>query len=215
MDITTQDAEGLLLAALLGAIIGIDREYRGKPAGFRTLMLVSMGAALFTIVSFKMALKDPNGESDVTRIASNIVVGIGFLGAGIIFRNAENVKGLTTAASTWMAAAIGMTAGIGSFALAILATVITWITLFVLHYVEHLTDWGSTTVRYTIKWQPSDSLPAIQEHLGAAKFKLKEEKFRRKAGSLIAEWTVKANKATHQKLIDLLVKDDRVTDLDY
>ena len=75
------DIEKLLLAGVLGAIIGLDREYRSKPAGFRTLLLVSMGAALFTIVSYRMALLDPLGNSDVTRIASNIITGIGFIGA--------------------------------------------------------------------------------------------------------------------------------------
>jgi putative Mg2+ transporter-C (MgtC) family protein len=100
----------LLLAFLAGAIVGMEREQTDRPAGLRTHMLVSGGSALFTLVS--VALADGPGD-DRTRIASQIVTGIGFLGAGTIFRSGTSVRGLTTAAGLWTVAAIGMGIGVG------------------------------------------------------------------------------------------------------
>jgi putative Mg2+ transporter-C (MgtC) family protein len=99
----------LLLAFLAGGIVGMEREQTDRPAGLRTHMLVSGGSALFTIASIAMAV----GEDDRTRIASQIVTGIGFLGAGTIFRSGTAVRGLTTAAGLWTVAAIGMGIGAG------------------------------------------------------------------------------------------------------
>src|SRR5258705_4169346 len=99
----------LLLALILGGLIGIEREYRDKSAGFRTLTLICLGSCLFTLVSILLT----NGTTD--RIASNIVTGIGFLGAGVIFKSEKGVNGLTTAASVWAVAAIGMASASGLY----------------------------------------------------------------------------------------------------
>src|SRR5690349_13848227 len=104
----------LLLAAVIGGVIGAEREYRSKSAGFRTLMLICMGSCLFTILSIAI------GKDSSDRIASNIVTGIGFIGAGVIFQTGNNVNGITTAASVWVTAALGMTAGAGYYLAAIL-----------------------------------------------------------------------------------------------
>ncbi len=111
----------LVLATLLGGVVGWQRETAVKPAGFRTHILVCVGAALFTLIS-RFGFFDSG--ADPARVASNIVVGIGFLGAGTIWRTGASVQGLTTAASLWTVAAIGMGAGIGYYAGALLATVI-------------------------------------------------------------------------------------------
>lgn len=118
----------LVLAALLGAAIGLEREYRQKPAGLRTNMLIALGAALFTIVSIQI------GGSSVSpdRIAAQVVTGIGFLGGGAILRAGHTVHGMTTAATIWVNAAIGMAAGAGQFAMAAEATGITLLVLAVL-----------------------------------------------------------------------------------
>jgi putative Mg2+ transporter-C (MgtC) family protein len=115
----------LLLAVVLGAAIGVEREFSRHPAGLRTLLLVSLGSCLFS--SLGVALVP--GNQDVTRIAAQVVTGIGFLGAGAILRQGSSVKGLTTAASIWVAAAIGMTCGFGLYVLALLATVVSIIAL--------------------------------------------------------------------------------------
>src|SRR5581483_2932516 len=103
----------LLLAAALGAAIGLERELRRKPAGLRTNILIALGSALFTTVSLELAGVN-GGTSD--RITAQIVTGIGFLGAGAIMRHRESVHGLTTAATIWVNAAVGVAAGAGRFA---------------------------------------------------------------------------------------------------
>lgn len=216
MDFQVQDVQNLLLAALLGAIIGIDREYRGKPVGFRTLLLVSMGAALLAMVSFKMAMHDPNGNSDVTRIASNIIVGIGFLGAGIIFRTGEEVKGLTTATTIWISAAIGIAAGIGSYGLAIIATFVTWVTLFVLHYVEDLIEEKSLTTKYRVSWYAQDgNIVTCEDFFKGQLYRIEDKKIHKKGDLIVAEWTIKASRPTHEEAVQKMITDRRIVDLEY
>jgi putative Mg2+ transporter-C (MgtC) family protein len=126
----------LLLAAGLGAAIGLEREYRRKPAGLRTNILIAVGAALFTIVSLVIG----HGAGVPDRIAAQIVTGVGFLGGGAILRSGTNVTGMTTAATIWVNAAIGMTAGAGQYAMASAATAITLIVLVVLPPIERYFD---------------------------------------------------------------------------
>lgn len=105
----------LILAVAFGAVVGVEREITHKPAGLRTHMLVSLGSCLFTIVSVGFSV-------DPARIAAGIVAGIGFIGAGTIWAEKDKVKGITTAASLWATAAIGLTAGIGDYPLAAVVT---------------------------------------------------------------------------------------------
>lgn len=109
----------IVLATALGGFLGFQRERWGKPAGPRTYALVTAGAALFTILSIHGF-----GAADASRVASNIVVGIGFLGAGLIFQRDGHIDNLTTAAGLWATAAIGMTVGVGYYVLAIGATIL-------------------------------------------------------------------------------------------
>ena len=121
----------LVLAAFLSALIGMDRERKEHDAGLRTHMLVGVGACLFTVLSY---LAFPGG--DPTRIASQILPGIGFLGAGTILKYGRSIKGLTTAASIWITAAVGMAVGAGVWFLAIFATLLIWFVLVVLRRIE-------------------------------------------------------------------------------
>jgi putative Mg2+ transporter-C (MgtC) family protein len=117
----------VLVAALVGGLIGIEREYHDKSAGFRTMVLIAVGSALFTI----MAQTFGGPEKETTRIMAAIVTGVGFLGAGAVIKNGMTVGGLTTAASIWLVASLGMTAGAGEFmlvgAVTALALVILWL----------------------------------------------------------------------------------------
>jgi putative Mg2+ transporter-C (MgtC) family protein len=122
----------LLLATGFGAAIGIERELRRKPAGLRTNILIAFGAALFTMVSIVLA--GPGGVPD--RLAGNVVVGVGFLGGGALMRSGKNIHGMTTAATIWVNAAIGMAAGAGEFAMASIATAVTLVVLAVLPAFE-------------------------------------------------------------------------------
>jgi putative Mg2+ transporter-C (MgtC) family protein len=119
----------LLLAAALGAGIGYQRERANKPAGLRTHILISLGSALFTVVSI---FGFGNGV-DPSRVAAGVVTGIGFIGAGVILRGVrgEHVVGLTTAASIWAVAAIGMAAGVGMYLIATIAAVIAVLVLMI------------------------------------------------------------------------------------
>jgi len=126
-------------AAGLGGVIGLERELDEKAAGLRTHMLVASGSALFTLVSaygFSAFIDHPKVSFDPSRIAAQVVTGIGFLGAGVIFRQGFTVRGLTTAASLWIAAAIGMAAGIGFWQGAVLATVVAVISLRPLEWLK-------------------------------------------------------------------------------
>ena len=132
----------LLLASLLGGIIGLEREIHGRPAGFRTHLLVSLGSCLFCIssVEFYRIFGDFSGVGpvgvDPGRIAAQVVTGIGFLGAGAIIRERASIRGLTTAACLWVAAALGIACSIGLFYLAICVTVVALISLLLLKQVE-------------------------------------------------------------------------------
>ena len=132
----------LALAATLGGAIGAERELRDREAGFRTHLLVAVGAALFTLVSAyawsDWSFSTPRGiVFDPTRIAAQIVTGIGFLGAGAIIRHGFSVRGLTTAATLWVVAAIGMAAGAGYYAAAVLSTALVLVSLWPLRILAH------------------------------------------------------------------------------
>jgi putative Mg2+ transporter-C (MgtC) family protein len=114
----------LVIAAFLSMLIGLDRERLDKSAGLRTHMLVGVGSCLFTILSAKAF-----DAADTSRVAANIVTGIGFLGAGVIYKSGGRVHDLTTAASVWITAAVGMAVGVGAWLLAIAATVTVWLIL--------------------------------------------------------------------------------------
>lgn len=118
----------VLLAFILGGVIGYERETTQRPAGLRTHMLVAAGAAVFTIVSI-YAFIGQGTVRDPGRVAAQIVTGVGFLGAGTIWRTSSTVRGLTTAASVWLVAAVGMLAGTGLYLLAVFTTVCGFVTL--------------------------------------------------------------------------------------
>src|SRR5687768_7430729 len=134
----------LLIAVLIGMIIGAEREYRNKSAGLRTVTLIAIGSCLFTLMSISIA-SDSND-----RIASNIVTGIGFLGGGVIFKSESGVNGLTTAATIWMTAALGMTVGAGNMQVAWLGTAVVLLVLFLFTYVEKAIDQINKVFQYTI-----------------------------------------------------------------
>jgi len=123
----------LFIALVIGSIIGLEREYRGHSAGIRTLALVSVGACIFTAAG---AYVLPGHATDPTRIAAQVVTGVGFLGAGAIFRSEDGIKGLTTAAAVWVTAAIGMAVGFGLYVLALGAAVIVLVGLILVRPIE-------------------------------------------------------------------------------
>jgi putative Mg2+ transporter-C (MgtC) family protein len=123
----------LTVGLVLGAVVGFERELRSQPAGFRTHSVVALGAAIFTVVS-AYAFAGPG--SDPTRIAAQIVTGIGFIGAGTILQSRGHIRGLTTAASLWAVAGIGMAAGAALYGVAVVGTILLVVVLSILDRVE-------------------------------------------------------------------------------
>lgn len=123
------------LAVFFGLILGIEREYIGKPAGMRTYALVTLGAAVFTIIS-KYGFSDTGGVIDPTRIAAQVVTGIGFLGAGVIIFKGVRVEGITTASGLWVTAAIGMATGAGMYLVAGAAVLLAFVVMVLLRRLD-------------------------------------------------------------------------------
>ena len=149
---TTEFILRLLLAGIMGAVIGLDREYRAKEAGYRTHFLVSLGSALIMIVSqhgFGEILDTPNVNLDPSRIASQVVTGIGFIGAGTIILHKQIVRGLTTAAGIWATSGIGLAIGAGMYTLGISATILTLIGLEVLSFLFKSVGMKSSAVEFS------------------------------------------------------------------
>ncbi|PIP49466.1 MAG: methyltransferase [Caldiserica bacterium CG23_combo_of_CG06-09_8_20_14_all_35_60] len=175
----------MLLSFLLGGLIGFERERRNRSAGLRTHVLVAVGSTLITITSiqfFKIF-----GMTDPSRIAANIVVGIGFLGAGTIMKEGLTVRGLTTAASIWVASAIGLACGLGYYYPAIITSVITFLTLIFLRNIEIgiLGKKGEMKKRFIVKVtdQPGQ-LGKIGIILGHYGINIENIKFEREEDSL-------------------------------
>ena len=162
----------LLLAAALGGLIGIDREYHHKPSGIRTNLLICFGAALFTFLSAIVA-----GETSTNKgqIASNIVQGIGFLGAGLILHNRDRVSGLTSAATVWAVASIGMACGAGLYGPAIMSAVLVILVLEVVGLVEREGNLKSYSMIYEVRGADADAMKmALLEAMDRAKRRLCE-----------------------------------------
>jgi putative Mg2+ transporter-C (MgtC) family protein len=139
MDLDLWIAARLLTAAALGVLIGLERDLNGRPAGIRTNMVIAVGACLFAILSGE-GFDDRAGTQDPTRIASIVVQGIGFLGAGAVLKNDHKVLGLTTAATIWLAAAVGLAAGAGMLATAAFVAVLSVVGLVALEPLSRRLD---------------------------------------------------------------------------
>jgi putative Mg2+ transporter-C (MgtC) family protein len=156
-DLTSFMVGRLLLATVLGGVIGLERELRHKPAGLRTNMLISMGAALFTIISFAMATEV---GGDHTRIAAQIIPGIGFIGAGVVIRERGAVMGITSAATIFVMAAVGMACGAGMPVTAIFTTLLLLVALVLLGIAE--ANFGLHSQMTTFRLTTADSAGMVE-----------------------------------------------------
>ena len=157
----------LFVAAMLGGMIGLEREYRAKEAGFRTHFLVALGSGLFMILS-KFGFDDVLGHYeqvslDPSRIASQVVTGIGFIGAGTIIFQKHVVRGLTTAAGLWVTSAIGMTAGAGMYVLSIATTVLVLLCLEALYFI--LQHFGTRNITVTFSTPKEENIQPVLQRL--------------------------------------------------
>ena len=172
----------LFVAAMLGGVIGLEREYRAKEAGFRTHFLVALGSGLFMILSqfgFDNVLSNYEQVSlDPSRIASQVVTGIGFIGAGTIIFQKHVVRGLTTAAGLWVTSAIGMTAGAGMYVLSIATTVLVLLCLEALYFI--LQHFGTRNITVTFSTPKEESIKLVLHRLRAKEVIIDSYEMKRK-----------------------------------
>ena len=172
----------LFVAAMLGGVIGLEREYRAKEAGFRTHFLVALGSGLFMILSqfgFNDVLAHYEQVSlDPSRIASQVVTGIGFIGAGTIIFQKHVVRGLTTAAGLWVTSAIGMTAGAGMYVLSIATTVLVLLCLEALYFI--LQHFGTRNITVTFSTPKEESIKLVLQRLRAKEVIIDSYEMKRK-----------------------------------
>ncbi len=203
-----EDLTKLLVALVIGAIIGAEREYRTKSAGFRTVILITVGSTLFTIVS--------NLMSNDARVASNIVTGIGFLGAGAIFKEGASVKGLTTATTIWISAAIGMAIGVGQYSLAISVVTIVILVLVGFTWLPTLIDRLNTELVYNFTLDTLDYLHIenLESIFKTSNVKFKCVKQSKRNDTIQLSYTIKASQENHKKLVIDLFNEKTVLSFD-
>lgn len=197
----------LLLAAFLGGMIGLEREVKRKPAGLRTNMFICFGAALYTVLSFRFAPDTP----DKSRIAAQIITGIGFIGAGSILHEKGGVTGLTTAATLFVVAAIGMAAGGGEYLPAIFATMVILIALNFLGWLENRLNFKAYVMRYEVCGQDPESLVSeVNGILENQKLIMKTLELGQGNGLHRLQFTVSGTRKQHDKLTENLRADKKL-----
>ena len=214
MNLPWDDIIKLLLALGIGGLIGIERELRDKAAGFRTMMFICAGSTLFTIFSYRLV--ETNGIGDPARIAAQIVSGVGFLGAGAILRENGEVRGLTTAATVWLAAALGMGIGFGLFLFSAFAAIVILLSLLVFPSVERILV-RMTQFRTYVVTCPADmdKYRALVEIIASHHLKLVTAQYSRRDKIMVCNWMVSGSSSNHQALIETFFKDSDIVEFNY
>jgi putative Mg2+ transporter-C (MgtC) family protein len=209
MDFELEDFVKLLISFVLGAVIGTEREYRSKSAGLRTLILIAVGSTIFTIISTKTG-------PDAGRIAANIVTGIGFLGAGIIFREDNRVVGLTTAAIVWVTAALGMGIGAGLYTLSLASFIIAGLSLVILTPVQKLIRKKSQIRNYRMMCvYQKKTLKNYEELFKSHDMKILRGEQSRSEGHIRGSWTLQGSEKKHEQLTRHLLDDSSILEFDF
>ncbi len=201
----------ILAATCVGALIGLEREYRSKSAGLRTFTLISVGCTIFTILSEKMG----DGVSP-DRIAANVITGIGFLGAGVIFKMDDRIKGLTTATIIWVTASLGMAIGDGHILLSFLGTTVVYLVLGLFVKLEVLMGKFGRTHNYRIVCEYSpDVFKRLETIFGQCDLVAKRGKQTINKNVLVSNWSVRGRSNKHDKLVKKLLADASVKELEF
>ena len=199
-----------LLVIIVGGLIGAEREYRSKSAGLRTMILICLGSFLFTTFSIHIS------GSTNDRIASNIVTGIGFLGAGVIFTSENRVNGITTAATIWAVAALGMGIADGLYFVVSVSTVLILASLLLLTKLEDLIDRINQSHSYKIVCPYSENLLKEFEHLFAEHhLKYKRLKWTKKGDQLIGLWLVNGSDKNHREFTKKILNHPSVIEFEF
>jgi putative Mg2+ transporter-C (MgtC) family protein len=201
IDITNETIK-LFVALFIGAIIGAEREYKSKAAGFRTVILITVGSTIFTIVSNVIGMDG--------RVASNIVTGIGFLGAGSIFREGTIIKGITTATTIWISAAIGMAVGIGKYEFAFLSLFVVMLVLLSFNWIQRLIDKTNKIENYTISLnnQKINNKDSLKDFIKSHNLIVKTIKQSKNKETQTFIFSVQGSAINHNKLIESLFESE-------
>lgn len=212
MDILIENLVKLGISILVGGIIGAEREFRDKAAGFRTLILITVGSTLFTI--FSMSIEP---DTSRTRIAANIVTGIGFLGAGAIVREHGRIGGLTTAATIWLSAALGMGIGAGELGFVLISTVAIIVILLVFPHLEIWIDRirESRSYRIVISTSNAEILDKIHEMLESCELKVSEHHQSKIGGTIVGTWHTIGSPENQDKFVTIMLKDKNIEEFVY
>ncbi len=201
----------ILASTAVGALIGLEREYRSKSAGLRTFTLISVGCTIFTILSKKMGM-----EASPDRIAANVVTGIGFVGAGVIFKMDDRVKGLTTATIIWVTASLGMAIGDGHILLSFLGTIVVYIVLGLFVKLEVIMEKYGRTRNYRIVCEYSpETYKKLEAIFEQCNLTAKREKQTITKSLLISNWSVRGRVSKHDKLVKKLMIDNDIIELEF
>jgi putative Mg2+ transporter-C (MgtC) family protein len=200
----------LLLVMLIAGVIGAEREYHSKSAGFRTMILICLGSFLFTTFSKIISEQSPD------RVASNIVTGIGFLGAGVIFKTENRVNGITTAATIWAVAALGMGIANGAYALVLASTMLVLTLLLLLTKLEELIDRINQSHTYRIvSGYKEDLLDEYEKLFEECKLKYKRLKRTKRGDNIIGTWLVHGTARNHNKFTKQILKHPTVKEFEF
>lgn len=205
----TRDVLLIMLSVLIGLLIGIEREYRNKSAGLRTFILVSFGSCLFTILSLKIGLANPD------RLAANIITGIGFLGAGVIFKEDNKVSGITTATTIWAAASLGMCVGAGYIFLAFIGVGLVLMILALLTYLQTYIDNYHKIKDYELQTSSEADFEHTEQLIRSMGFKAVMISQRYNKESLNTVWRLTGNATQHRAFVETLRRDRQVVAYQY
>ncbi len=201
----------LTLAVLVGGIVGAEREYRDKAAGFRTILLITLGATLFTMISEDLA----GSTNDPGRVAAGIVAGVGFLGGGVIFKHNGNVSGITTAATIWVAAALGMGIGAGEYLASMATFAVMMVVLVALPKAEVMIDRRSGHMIYRIVTTAGHpKLDALRDRIVELGLRVRSFKEAKDRERLIAHFDVIGTQTAHRALMQALYEDPDVIEFE-
>ena len=199
-----------LLAALLGGCVGIERERRDKPAGLRTNILICVGSTLFVIVSMQLAALT---GGDQTRIAAQIITGIGFLGAGAVLHSHGFVLGLTTAATIWVVAGIGMAVGAGFYGVAIMATALSIMTLTFMSFVEDRLQGHRVYNYFVVVTDLASALPLMKNALKDLTIAASTFNYRRESDGFHVWFNLSISRETHLKIVESFSRLSEIREL--
>lgn len=208
MTISSEEIFKLVAAVLMGGAIGLERQLHHKAAGFRTITLICIGATLFTILSIQVA--------SAGSVASTIVTGIGFLGAGVILHETNRVTGLTTAATIWLSAAVGMGIGAGAYLLSLATTIAALVVVRVFSYFEHRVDalWESRQYVITLPGE-LHKVEQLQGCLQSCGLKGQVSQKMKYAGRLVCTLNVAGSTRKQNCFVDLILADPEITDIQW